>query len=754
MTTMPVTVQERVPLVAAMPAGGGAGAAGGITPSDVIRALKQRMFLILFIWIFAVGATAGGTYFWAKYLPRFDATAQVLVESPNPQTPLTLQADAQVMPEVQQRILEDQAMLLKSDDVLAEALRDTNVINTQWYQEFPEAERPMILLELQEALRVSPVRGTSYLSVSIGCKSSGDPHVIVNTIVEKYLRRADELSRVRFSEQLIEYKDERETLDKQIDTLRKRKETFLATQLGIPGVSQGLNVVAEALRQMSTEVTRIESERVLAEALHDNLKAVSPGNLSISPEMRMMIENDPTILRLRNTLDALEQNRMLAIKTLGDSHRTIRDMSHQITLVEKQLGEEMAVRADQVRQYEMDRAEMTFLNAKEAELRLKENLLELEDRQRDIDRQLAHYQRMEEEQYRLEENYALLDNHIRMLEMITQQNTTVRVRSIARARMPLERSSPRWLLNMPAGIFLGLALGVGLALLLEFMDVSVRTPRDLARYVHVPVLGTVPDTDDEEVSIDQVELAAHAAPRSMVAEAFRTIRTNLLLSAPAERQRVLLVTSPRPEDGKTTIAVNLAISIAQSGRRVLLVDANFRRPTIQQLFPGGKKRGLSNILIGQAQLDELAYSTNLTNLDVLQSGPIPPNPAELLSSEYMRDLIGLATARYDQVIFDGPPVLLVTDALVLAGIADGVILVCRAKANSRGIAQRAKDQLERGNAHVFGGVLNAAQVRRGGYFREQLRTFYDYQSEDAELASAPALPADEDSTAPKDEESA
>jgi capsular exopolysaccharide synthesis family protein len=151
------------------------------------------------------------------------------------------------------------------------------------------------------------------------------------------------------------------------------------------------------------------------------------------------------------------------------------------------------------------------------------------------------------------------------------------------------------------------------------------------------------------------------------------------------------------------------------------------------------------VLIGQARVEDVVCSTDLPNLDVLPAGPVPPNPSELLAGSYLRDMIKQATERYDQIIFDGPPVLLVSDVLVMTGTVDGVILVCRAKMCSRGVVLRARDQLERVNGHIFGAVLNAAQVTRGGYFREQMRTYYDYQSEEAlERFDSPALPPGSD----------
>jgi capsular exopolysaccharide synthesis family protein len=315
----------------------------------------------------------------------------------------------------------------------------------------------------------------------------------------------------------------------------------------------------------------------------------------------------------------------------------------------------------------------------------------------------------------------------------------------AAAVMPLEISSPKLVLNIAVGTFLGLLLSLGVALALELVNTRIRTPGDLTRHLHLSILGTVPDIDDEEIVIERIETAVIDAPHSMVAEAFRQIRTNLFFAAPAERQRTLLLTSPSSEDGKTSVAINLAASLASTGRRVLLVDANLRRPALHALFNGSNDRGLSHVLIGQARWQEVVSKTSLANLDYLAAGPTPPNPAELLGGSYMRTFLAETAAEYDQVLFDGPPVLLVSDATVISAMVDGVVLVFRAKANSRGVAARSRDLLVRVNAHILGAVLNAAQAQRGGYFREQLRNFYEYQQESLEAERARrALPKGKD----------
>jgi capsular exopolysaccharide synthesis family protein len=224
-----------------------------------------------------------------------------------------------------------------------------------------------------------------------------------------------------------------------------------------------------------------------------------------------------------------------------------------------------------------------------------------------------------------------------------------------------------------------------------------------------------------------------------VAEAFKNLRANLFFSAPAEQQSTILVTSPSGGNGKTTVASNLAIAIALTGRRVLLIDANFRRAALPRIFSGMRTDGLSNILIGQGHLDDYVTASSVPGLDLVSAGPIPPNPAELLGSSSLRDMLLEARARYDQIILDGPPVLLVSDAIVLSGAVDGVILVCQYRATSRGALQRSQSQLNAVNANIYGAVLNRVESRAGGYFRKNYREFYQYSEPDEDAADRPKL---------------
>ena len=205
-------------------------------------------------------------------------------------------------------------------------------------------------------------------------------------------------------------------------------------------------------------------------------------------------------------------------------------------------------------------------------------------------------------------------------------------------------------------------------------------------------------------------------PRSPISEQFRTIRTNLQFTAVDDTLETMLVTSAGPSEGKSFTIANLAIVFAQQEKKVLLVDADMRKPTVHYTFRIDNRRGLSSVLVGEYELNEAAIKSDVPNLDILPSGPIPPNPSELLGSNKMRRLIDAAKDQYDLVIFDTPPVLAVTDAQLLANFVDGSLLVIRSKKTDQESAIKAKELLEPAKAKLLGAVLNDVQTSKDQYY--------------------------------------
>ncbi len=284
-------------------------------------------------------------------------------------------------------------------------------------------------------------------------------------------------------------------------------------------------------------------------------------------------------------------------------------------------------------------------------------------------------------------------------------------------------------------------LGVGLAFLIEVSNDLVRTPSDVAKYLHIPLLGVIPDASEDN-QVRRIELChvVRLAPYSVMSESYRRCRTNLKLSGTVESLKTLLVSSGMAGDGKTSVAVNLAVTFVAADKKVLLIDANFRQPNLERLFPKihtdeledkleaeGYDFGLSSVLMKQCGSQEAIRPGGIEGLDVIDCGPLPANPAELLGSPRMEELLSRQRNNYDHIIIDGPPVLLVSDAKILARLVDTTILVFNAATTSRGAAQRTIREFREVNAKIVGCVLFAARSIKGGYFNEQFKSYRKYE---------------------------
>jgi capsular exopolysaccharide synthesis family protein len=272
-------------------------------------------------------------------------------------------------------------------------------------------------------------------------------------------------------------------------------------------------------------------------------------------------------------------------------------------------------------------------------------------------------------------------------------------------------------------------LSLGIAFLREMMDTTVRSPRDISRVGHLTMLGMIPHEDDDPQATGmRLPLVIFEAPQSMMAEQLRQVRTRLQHAASLDTTRTILITSPSPNDGKSTIAANLASGLALNGRRILLVDANFRRPAVHTMFSVGNEVGFSDVLNKLEVFATAVVETQVPNLFVLPCGPKPTNATELLESQLLTDFIERALEEFDHVIFDSGPLLLASETAALAPRVDGVVTVVRARTNTRGLLQRLRDNLRQIKAEHLGVVLNAVRSQGGGYYRSNMRTYYDYQN--------------------------
>jgi len=322
---------------------------------------------------------------------------------------------------------------------------------------------------------------------------------------------------------------------------------------------------------------------------------------------------------------------------------------------------------------------------------------------------------------------------------LTRLLRTTHVRVVDRALIPTASISPMVGLNILGGGLAGLFLGFAIAFLLHQMDRRIQDVTDVEQ-LGITILGVFPHVgeDDAEASSPRsgrrkksspVEAAnvhqiVHTQPMSMAAESCRTTRTNLMFMAAESPNKTMVVTSANPKDGKTTVASNIAIALAQSGQRVLLIDADLRRPSIHRAFDLENHSGLTNILVGDKTLSQVSRHVGIDKLTVVTCGPLPPNPAELLHTKQFSRLLEETAAMYDRVIFDSPPLRAVADAAILAPQCGGAMLVVRSRATTRDAVTAAVRSLKDVGANILGGVLNDVTPGRGsqsyvggGYYR-------------------------------------
>jgi succinoglycan biosynthesis transport protein ExoP len=310
------------------------------------------------------------------------------------------------------------------------------------------------------------------------------------------------------------------------------------------------------------------------------------------------------------------------------------------------------------------------------------------------------------------------------------------------SRLPKEPIGPPRFRNIFVAFLLSLVAGVGLAFLLDFLDDTVKSVDDVDRYLHLPALALIPAGRDRGRLIiggapqkaapsDTTALAMISDARSPIAEAYRHLRTSLLLSSAGQPPKTILVTSSQPSEGKTTTAINTAFMLAQTGAEVLIIDCDLRRPRLHAHFGAPNQRGLTNWLSGETDVEALLQTYKpQSNLKFLTSGPVPPNPAELLGSDEMRKLLGVLTERFAHVVIDSPPAISFTDASILSTMVDGVVLVVHGGRSSRAVVRRAKQQLLDVGAHIFGVVLNNVKVETQDYYYSGYYTAAEYEEGD------------------------
>jgi capsular exopolysaccharide synthesis family protein len=721
-----------------------------LTPADLWRIIRRRLGLIIAcIVVFGVGGT-GALVAWYYLWPYYTAEGYVEIE-PGQQMPTFAQAFEPGVPvPLFEQFVQGQVQAIRNMRVLDATIEQLK--NNEQLRGRPLLFRgPYAGYQLRLALEVNHTINTPNIFVSLTARDKEQVYLTVTEVLRQYAeqiraqRSQDDADRQR------ELRQERDDLRKQLADLGTR----LAQLRGEARILTADERSSEELARLTALVHQLTQTQVeLAETnaawtqfqelkkVADEAKDYTPVIMGF-PEIMETLRRDPTILALSEQSSRAAQELQSLKQRFGERHEAVKRME---TIAQGAKNDLEAKQNDVLGQlFQQLAATLKTKNdrSRAAEAELQGRVSEARGAAIDIAKLTSEFRAREDEFRRVQ---TLLNTVMDGLERmrISQAMSRSNIRVAGWPTMPADPSEPRLLLYIPAVVVFSILLGLGLSLLMELVDTRIRTPTDITRQVGAPLLASIPDlAEDERLSMDtNVALVSQSAPQSLLAENFRQMRTNLLFASD-QPIRSLLVTSPNPGDGKSSVAANLAITLARAGSRVLLIDANFRKPSLAKTFDVPDRVGLSNVLVGMSPASEAIQATSIDNLDVLTSGVAPPSPAELLGSPSMRQLVVDQMKAYERVIVDGAPMLTVADNHLLADVVDGVVLVFRAGENTRGMGQRAMRQVLALRGRVVGAVLNRVRATKGGYFRESFQAYYDYSG-----ASCPVEPVV--AAAPKD----
>ncbi len=478
-------------------------------------------------------------------------------------------------------------------------------------------------------------------------------------------------------------------------------------------VENKLAVFPQKLAEFSQQLSAAQAEQKEYEALYAKIKATGENYQNI--ETIPVFADNKVLQNLRDKVYTAEQKVKELSKKYGYKHPVmIQAKSERNLLLKEQRFEINRIIESTKNAYDL---------AKSREKNLKKLLADSKAGMLDINERFMQYTIMKRE---VDMNRALYDNLTSSIKTanVTEQAQDVKIWVIEKAELPMYPSSPRKRRNLALGLVLGLFGGVGLAFFIEYLDNTVKTAEELERHFQLTVLGSVEEVKEKGETIESYLVNN---PLSPLSESYRLVRSGLLLSSPDHPPRSLLVTSMAPKEGKTATTANLARILAQSEKKVLIIDCDMRRPRMHSLFSQPNSYGLSNYLTGDRQ-QTLVRTIPDEQVSLIPAGSIPPNPAELLNSSAMQQLLDKMLETYDFVLLDSPPVQSVTDSLTLSRIVDGTVLVVRSGKTTYDTLDNGMKKMREVNAHLLGFVLNGFNKSSGdsGYYG-----YYDYYSKDA-----------------------
>ncbi len=713
----------------------GAPATGGGTPTATVDPFK---IVNKYKYWLAGAVVAGAVLGVAAHLVlmRLAPTYKPVVIFEVNMTPISPGTVTSIVPKDDyQRLMQTEVQKMKGDSILRSVVEDPRFEKEApaYAEEFREAggiNTRKALFQLQKDVSARVIPETRLISLSVGYKVAGDATGVLKLIREKYELDTRNDVRRKSSGQIQTLTKQVSEADTELAALQRQREGLIGSGQ-VDSLDDRAGTSRELLGMISKELVDVDNKlKAAGEAMviyDEQLK--NPAGITYSDTVRAQVENEPELQEIKRTISNLT-SRLDSIKLRGmsENHREYKEV---VALIEGYGNSEKTTREKLLRTRfdgEIDNMRTTIrqftaqrddLNRRREEIRTQlVDLARIQSQLGDIDKKISEKSISRRS----------FDDSLRNVTALSEMDAAQRVVVLQPERIPDRAAFPDIKMMLPLGVLVVLSLVGGVIVLREILDQRVKGPSDIAMIPRTRVLGFIPDAIEDPSGTGAVETAMRDRNKGVIAEAFRVIRGTLTKRLAQTGHRTVVVMAGMPGSGATSVAANLAIASGSAGQRVLVIDANLRRPAMQRVFGLAETPGLVDVLTGTVRLDQAVQRTSDGTLSVLAVGSRDKRNLEILATSAMSDLLTEARAKFDLVVIDVAPAIVSGDGMALAGKCDASILVVKAMSEKRGLVARIRNDLLDTRAEFLGVIVNAVKSSAGGYLKGNIKASSEYQA--------------------------
>ncbi len=718
-------------------------AAAGSTIDPVKLLLRYKWILAAALIVGAVVGTVAN-YVLASVAPRWSST--VIFEC-KPQTQSITEIAGTGQAEEMQRFMLTQISIIRQDRVLQRVVEDSGVLTKRapkWSSQFSTSggvgaeggfDTVGALKDLRRIVGAGIVSGTNLVQVSVSNRDKDEATELVGMVKEKYVAFLNERGQAGFDDKIAGLKSQIDRFESDMKIEVGKRQALIQSK-GLDSVDDRQSTTKFELTQVTDKLLNaaqtLEAQRTTLKQLEAEF--MSPGGIVYGAELRAEAERDPQVLDLRGQSQRVQsQIEAMLVSGVKRDHRQVVQLQSQLEGLESTLTQKLSEVLKKSFEAQLDSTRKSIAQYEAVEQSWQIKSKELSDRLVDLSKAQQDLNDFATKISGLSESRAKSKQE--MENLIAQKGSADvnRVVLVQDQRAPTDRSFPQLKILLPAGAILFLGICVGVIVLVELLDTRVKSPSDVAIMPRVRLVGWVPDGGEDPAGQGAIETAFRERPRGVVAESFRQIRGSIAKRLHAGGHRSLLVVSAMPQAGATSVAANLAFSFASADKRVLLIDANFRRPALHRVFSLQESPGLADVLASKPderahRLGEVTQATTTPSLDLLTAGTKDQRIFERLATDAMSELLALVKSMYDIVIIDAAPVVVSGDAMALANRCDCSVMVVRAMADRRGMVARIKNELGEARGEFLGIIVNGVKASSGGYMKRNIQTAHEYQN--------------------------